>query len=181
MRSRREVYAACSLIAGSLVALIVGGAILLPRFSFSTLELEAARQRWATRPFSHYRLMLEYGEWGYCRQSIDIQNNHVVTVLQDTCATPAPTIDELFDRIEQDMLALSGRCGVNGCGCDGTIVVSAGYDPRYGYPRFKRVGLNPEARLWFPEYWRRRFEGSMCSQRQLARDNITVVALLPIG
>ena len=89
----------------------------------------------AARPFSHYRLMLEYGEWGYCRQSIDIQNNHVVTVLYDTCTTPPPTIDELFDRIEQDMLALSGRCGVNGCGCDGTIVVSAGYDPRYGYPR----------------------------------------------
>jgi hypothetical protein len=170
-----------SLIAGSLIALIIGGAVVLPRLSVSTLELRAARERWAARPFSHYRLLLEYGEWGYCRQRLDIQGDRVVALLYNTCSAPAPTVDEIFDRIERDIVRLSGRCGVNGCGCDGTIVVSADYDPRFGYPRFKRVKLNSETRLLFPEYWKRRLSGEICSHRQFGRDNITVVALDPIG
>jgi hypothetical protein len=92
---------------------------------------------------------------------------------------PAPTVDELFDRIERDMVTIAGHCGPNGCGCDGTIVVRAVYDARFGFPHSKRVYLDSLARWRFPEYWRQRLSGELCSYRDFGRDIITVVSLTP--
>jgi hypothetical protein len=134
MEYRQRVYLLSSLVVGCLALMLAGAALVLMHVPPGTIELNAARQRWARRSFSHYRMVLEYGEMGYCRQSIDVKDQHVVTLLQNTCSQPAPTVEELFDRIEQDIRRLNGRCGTNGCGCDGTFVVSATYDSQLGYP-----------------------------------------------
>jgi hypothetical protein len=177
---RSATYLLWSMIIGSLLLLVGAGVLVSWRLSLSTLDLDLARSRWAARPFSHYRMELSYGQAGYCKQSIEIAADHVVAVLQNTCGVPPPTVDELFDRIERDLVRLNGRCGPNGCACDGTIVVSASYDARLGYPLSKQVELNPASRWRFPEYWQQWFSGGYCSFRELTRDTINVVSLTPM-
>jgi hypothetical protein len=167
------------LFAGSLLLALGAGTLVLLGRERGALELSAARDRWATRSFTHYRMELEYGTLGYCRQSVEVGEQGVVAVLQNTCKKPAPTVDDLFDRIERDMVMIAGRCGPNGCGCDGTIVVSAVYDTRLGFPHSKRVYLDSLARWRFPEYWKQRLSGELCSYRDFGRDIITVVSLTP--
>ena len=132
--------------------LLVGaGALVFWRLSLRELDLELARIRWAARPL--YRIMrmeLSYGRANYCKQSIEIAADRVVAVLQNTCAKGEPYVEELFDQIERDLVKINGRCGPNGCACDGTIVVSASYDMRLGYPLSKQVDLNPATRWRFP-------------------------------
>jgi hypothetical protein len=123
---------------------------------------------------------LTYGRAGYCKQDIEIAADRVVAVFQNTCAEPPPTVEELFDRIEHDLVKINGRCGPNGCACDGTIVVSASYDMQLGYPLSKQVDLNPATRWRFPEYWQHWMSGAHCSYRELTRDVIQVVSLTPI-
>jgi hypothetical protein len=169
-----------STIVAGMGVLLVGVLLALWFVPFSALELSAARSRWATRPFSRYRLELEYGRLGYCRQSVEIKDERVVAVLKNTCAEPVPTVSELFDRIERDLRALSGSCGPNGCACDGTLVVSATYDPQLGYPHSKRVDLDSAARWRYPDYWERRVAGKYCTSWDMGREIITVVALTPM-
>ena len=180
MEGRGRMYLRCTVVAGGVVVLLVCGLLVLPLVPLDALELSAARSRWAMRPFSHYRLDLKYGMLGYCKQSIEIKDEQVVAVLQNTCVEPAPTVNDLFDRIERDITALDGHCGPNGCACDGTIVVSATYDPQLGYPHSKRVDLDPAARWRFPDYWQHRLAGKLCTSWDIGREVITVVALTPM-
>ena len=169
-----------SITIGSLLLMVGGGALISWRLSLGGLDLDLARSRWAARPFSHYRMELSYGRAGYCKQRIEIVADHVVAVLQNTCAEPPPTVDQLFDRIERDLVKINGHCGPNGCACDGTIVVSASYDTRFGYPLSKHVDLDPATRWRSLDYWQQRFSGRYCSFRELTRDNVTVVSLTPL-
>jgi hypothetical protein len=180
MEARGRGYLTSALAIGGVALLLLGGLLLLRLAPLDALELSAARSRWATRPFSHYRLDLEYGSLGYCRQSVEIEDEQVVTVFQNTCAEPAPTVNELFDRIERDLGSLSGNCGPNGCACDGTIVVSATYDAQLGYPHSKRVDIDSAARWRFLDYWQRRLAGKLCTSWNMGREVITVVALTPM-
>lgn len=180
MGHRGREYLLYSLIAGCLALLLGGTLAVIWRFPWGTPELKAARARWAARPFSHYRMALEYGLLGYCRQIVEVENERVVAVPQNTCSNPPPTVDDLFDRIERDLATISGRCGPNGCACDGTIVVTAAYDAQFGYPHAKSVYLNQRARWLFLDYWKRKLSGDFCSYRDFGRDNVTVIALTPI-
>jgi Family of unknown function (DUF6174) len=180
MVDRGKAYLRCTIVVGGVIVLLVCGLLLLRLAPLDTLELSAARSRWATRPFSHYRLDLKYGVLEYCKQSIEIKDEQIVAVFQNTCAEPVPTVNDLFDRIERDITVLSGHCGPNGCACDGTIVVSATYDPQFGYPHSKRVDLDSAARWRFPDYWQRRLAGKLCTSWDMGREDITVVALTPM-
>lgn len=162
-------------------ALTSGGLLALRQAPRGQRQLDTARARWAGRHFSHYRLDLRLGALGSCRQLIEIDGERVVAVAENTCATRAPTVSELFDRIERDIRTLGGRCGPNGCACDGTLVVDARYDPQLGYPLTKRIALDGAARWRFPEYWRRKLAGGLCSSRELGQEVITVVSLQPLS
>src|SRR5262245_33862520 len=106
MEHRRRGIILCALYAVAALALL--GCVMLTLFQLPTLELNAARGRWAARSFSHYRLELKYGEFGYCRQSIEVRDERVVAVLVNTCAEPAPTVSELFQQIERDLRTVQG-------------------------------------------------------------------------
>ena len=170
-----------SLFAVCVVVLLGSGLVVVRRFSLDTQQLSAARDRWAARPFSHYRMALEYGTTGYCSQVIEVERESIVAVLHNTCKEAPPTVSDLFARIERDQASRDGSCGPNGCACDGTVVVAATYDQQLGYPLAKRIYLDPIARWRFPEYWRRRMSGSLCSSRALIGENITVRSLTPIS
>jgi hypothetical protein len=173
----RWLYALFSI---GLAVLIGSGAVLLQRFPLGAQQLSAARDRWAARSFSHYRMSLEYGLTGYCSQVVEVVGEQVVAVLHNTCKEPAPTVSDLFARIERDQAGLGGRCGPNGCACDGTVVVAAAYDTQLGYPVAKRIYLDEGARWRFPDYWRNRMTGALCSSRALIGEIITVRSLTPI-
>jgi hypothetical protein len=166
---------------GTSIALLLGcGLLALWLYPLKTRELDAARSRWAARPFSHYRLVIEYGQLRYCRQSVEVADEQVVAILENTCSEPTPTVTDLFERIERDIATVSGRCGPNGCGCDGTIGVSAAYDPTLGYPQHKEVQLRPRDRWRFPDYWMRRLSGQLCTSWELGHETITVISLTPL-
>ncbi len=143
-------------------------------------ELEAARQLWAARPFSRYRLALEIGSLG-CTQELEVDGERVVAVRKNTCNAAEYTVNRLFDAIERDIRTRNGRCGTNGCGCDGVQQVEAMYDIRLGFPLSKQVAINPAARWRFPAYWRHRLAGGLCSSREQSHERVTVLALQPIG
>ena len=173
-------YLLCSLFGCGMAALLLGGLLTLWFFPLKQYELDVARNRWATRPFSHYRLVVEYGALRYCRQDVEINDERVVAVLENTCTEPIPTVTELFDRIERDITTKSGHCGPNGCACDGTIRVIALYDAQLGYPIHKEIELSPRDRWYYPDYWKRRLTGGLCTSRGLGQETITVVALTPM-
>jgi hypothetical protein len=58
--------------------------------------------------------------------------------------------------------------------------VIAEYDPRLGYPRTKGIALESLARWLYPDYWKRRLAGRLCSSLGFSREVITIVALKPI-
>jgi hypothetical protein len=178
MEQHKRAHFLCALFAIAAILLLGGGALTL--WQLPALELRAARGRWAALKLAHYRLDLQYGALGYCRQSIEVKDERVVAVLENTCSEPAPTVNGLFDQIERTINTSQGRCGPNGCDCDGTISVVAEYDPRMGYPRTKGITLEPLARWRYPEYWKRRLGGGLCSSLDLGREVITIVALKPI-
>ena len=60
MEARGRVYLLSTVVVG-LGVVLVGVLLVLWLMPFSSLELSAARSRWASRPFSRYRLDLEYG------------------------------------------------------------------------------------------------------------------------
>jgi hypothetical protein len=170
-----------SLFAVCLAVLLGSGLVVVRRFPLDTQQLSAARERWAARPFSHYRMALEYGTTGYCSQVVEVERESIVAVLHNTCKESPPTVSDLFARIERDQLSRGGSCGPNGCACDGTVVVAATYDNRFGYPRAKRIYLDTAARWRFPDYWKHRMSGTLCSSRALIGEIITVRSLTPIS
>jgi hypothetical protein len=179
MEQHKRAHFLCALFAITAMLLLGGGALTL--WQLPALELRAARGRWAALKLAHYRLDLRYGALGYCRQSVEVKDERVVAVLENTCSEPAPTVNGLFDQIERTINTSQGRCGPNGCDCDGTISVIAEYDPRMGYPRTKGIALEPLARWRYPDYWKRRLAGRLCSSLELSREIITVVAFKPIA
>jgi hypothetical protein len=179
MEQHKRAHLLCALFA--IVAMLVLGGGALTLWQLPRLELRAARERWAASRLAHYRLDLRYGELGYCRQSIEVKNERVVAIAENTCSEPAPTVSGLFDQIEHAIDISQGRCGPNGCDCDGTLSVIAEYDPRLGYPRTKGIALEPLARWRYPDYWKRRLAGRLCSSLEFGREVITIVALKPIA
>jgi hypothetical protein len=178
MEHYRRGYLLCALFGLAAMLLLGGGALTL--WQRPALELRAARERWAARQISHYRIELRYGALGYCRQRIEVERGRVAAVLENSCSEPAPTIDQLFDQIERTILTAQGRCGPNGCACDGTISVIAEYDPWMGYPRTKGLALDTITRWRYPDYWTQRLVGRLCSSLDLSRQIVTVVALEPL-
>ena len=171
------LYALLGIMVGVLAAGVLLMAPVQPR---GQPELDAARARWAARPFSRYRLALEIGSLG-CKQELEVDGERVVAVRKNTCHAVEFTVSQIFDAIERDIRTRNGRCGTNGCGCDGVQQVEAIYDSRLGFPVSKQVALNAAARWRFPEYWRHRLAGGLCTSREQSHERVTVIALQPIG
>jgi hypothetical protein len=49
--------------------------------------------------------------------------------------TPYRTVSELFTTLSQVIRRYEGRCGPNGCTCDGRVVILPQFDATYGYPK----------------------------------------------
>lgn len=114
----------------------------------SASQLAEARSRWAARPFTRYRLIVERSDGlsGVCDYAIEVTGQAVTTVSHNTCVEPPETVDGLLGWIERTNA--NPPCGPNGCACDGPILAQADYDAQLGYPREIVVSTTPSARSW---------------------------------
>jgi hypothetical protein len=142
--------------------------------------LSAARERWAGRPFTSYRLVTEHVVGiAPCQQDAQVAGERVVSVFRNTCGRSAVTITNLFLDIERLDMTIGGRCGPNGCACDGPIDVDVTYDRTLGYPRQLTVRSKPERRWLYLDYWRALVSGSACRQVGFDGPTINVLSVEP--
>jgi hypothetical protein len=175
-RTRRLLGLLVALLASCLLAEIA----LLHALSGAD-ELARGRARWQARPFARYRLVTElFGGMRACRQDVEILNERVVQVFENTCPRSAVTVTNLFLEIDRFELIVGGRCGPNGCECDGSIEVDASFDPALGYPKAFHVRSRPAERWRYLSYWRRLASGAACPRAGFDGPAVEVVALTPL-
>jgi Family of unknown function (DUF6174) len=159
-----------TLLLSSGIAIFVNRTLFL---NTSTHELTAAKKKWAAQNITHYRLTLNYSTFNNCQQEVEIKNEKVIAVKQNTCSTiPLQGISHLFTEIES---ADNGeKCGPNGCACDGPVRIDANYDAKYGYPNQLSFKLKSEQRWQYFDYWKNQFSGGACTLVGFVNNKITV-------
>ena len=111
-------------------------------------ELEAAKARWAARPFSRYRLAVQAdSSLARCAQDLEVHGTEPAIVLENTCPSTL-TMEDLLASIESTITAR--ECGPNGCECDGFVAIDVVYDQQWGYPRSIRRFLQED---WTTRPW----------------------------
>ncbi|BAY24153.1 hypothetical protein NIES2100_39460 [Calothrix sp. NIES-2100] len=139
----------------------------------STHELAAAKKKWTAQNITHYRLTLNYSTFNNCQQEVEIKDDKVIAVKQNSCSTiPLQTITQFFTEIES--AANGEKCGPNGCACDGPMRIDANYDPKYGYPNQLDFKLKPEQRWQYIDYWKNQLSGGYCTLIGFVGNKITV-------
>ncbi len=120
-------------------------------------QLAAARERWDRRPFASYHMQVQRsGMPLMCQQDVEITDEQIITVLNDTCQRSLPTVSDLFREIAQRdqqadlmMMILS----VDQRPCSRSVDAAVVYHPELGYPQ--QIDLRVESRInWLsPVFW----------------------------
>jgi hypothetical protein len=124
--------------------------IRTPSAAARTESWQQAQRRWAARAFTHYRMVLQAPSW--CRMDLEIQDERVVQVHQNTCPTAPQTVTELFTVIKQ-LNAQADRiyCAPGGCECTEQRFANTVYDMQLGFPQtisLRRVRVTNWPELW---------------------------------
>jgi hypothetical protein len=144
----------------SAIALIVllGGitAFIYALPSLIVLPQTSAVARWNNSGIAHYEMDITDDRYAaVCQWHVEVQDAEVVrevdlSVYDAICSTGAPTVDDLFELIAEFG---NGKCGPNGCGCDGRWVVTAHYDQQFGYPGYLLIALDQSQKWLSLESW----------------------------
>jgi hypothetical protein len=151
-------------------------------------QLAAARERWAARPFSSYRLVVEEEtNTGRCGQDVRVQDEQIRQVFRNGCVRmPNWTVSNLFTWAEQHS-DFKSRCYPSDvtCVCFSIYTTRASFDPGLGYPQSITYRWELAPNWSYLNHWRRLWlNGEAPSCRNISRragDHITVkvVALTP--
>jgi hypothetical protein len=97
---------------------------------------------------------------------MQVQQERVVFLPHNTCRSaevePGVTVSDLF-RFVEESIAQEGKCGPNGCGCDGLIRTAVEYDEEWGYPRRLRIYLDTLNAVYRREHQRYLAERRGCT------------------
>ena len=97
-------------------------------------QFTAATTRWESRSFSHYRLVMQAPGW--CRVDVEVRDEQVVAIFQNTCPIGVRTVTGLFELIKQlDGNPETRHCAPAGCGCIEVQFAQVVYDDQFGFPR----------------------------------------------
>jgi hypothetical protein len=179
---------AIRLILAGGVVLILGYLLFRPGPA-APLEtsLPLARNRWTSRPFDSYQLVIQEDTKGAsCGQAVEVEEERVRAVLWNNCQHSANwTITNLFNWISQietpptECYPTPGRCV-----CQPIVDTRVDYDARLGYPRTIFYSWTLRRRLESPDYWRYVWwsrDVPDCGWRELGGPvKITVVSLTPV-
>ncbi|BAY38830.1 hypothetical protein NIES2111_31790 [Nostoc sp. NIES-2111] len=164
------------------ILVISGFAYLSNQFIFSNVsknKLETAQKNWNRKNISHYRLTINYSSPNNCQQEVEIKDDKIISVKQNTCISiPPSTVTELFKQIEA--IADAKECGPNGCACDGTLGVDADYNPQFGYPLRVTTRLQPQKRWLYFNSLSDIYPGKPCTLIGFVNQEITVSKFTPI-
>jgi hypothetical protein len=162
--------------------------LLLDQPSIGT-QLIAARERWAARSFSSYRLVVdEQTNAGRCGQDVRVQDERIREIFSNNCVRLANwTINNLFTWAEQHG-DYKSRCYPSDvtCVCFSIYTTRASFDPQLGYPQSITYRWELEPNWAYYNHWRRLWlngELPTCrniSSRTSDHITLTVVALTPI-
>jgi hypothetical protein len=144
----------CLLAAGTLLLLASCLAGLLtvrgPSTATRAERLAEAESRWLSQAVTHYRMVLHAPSW--CRLDVEIRNERVVKVYENSCPSAPRTVTSLFELIKQlDSHADAIFCAPRGCECTEVRFVQAVYDEQLGFPRAIRLRRQRETN--WPELW----------------------------
>ena len=116
-------------------------------------ELSAAQERWDAHPLAHYLLTVEREQAAKrkCHQRIEVLNEEIIRVLDNSCSTPLMTITGLFGMLQQN---LSPDDCADRCQCMKPYRMSPLYDRDLGYPSITLlVPIIPFAEPVDAEFW----------------------------
>jgi hypothetical protein len=154
-RHRRSYLAGVILAICAALLLACGLGVLLGSRPSTTAsrarQLAEAQNRWFARPLPHYRLIMRAPSW--CRLDVEVRDERVVQVFENSCPTSPRTVTGLFDLIAQlDSSPETIFCAPRGCECTEVRYVQATYDAQLGIPR--TIRLRRERQANWPELWR---------------------------
>ena len=152
---------------------------LQPARSANAAEVAQAEALWASRSFSHYRLILRDKR---CVQDIEVRNERIVKTQPNRCEPPPRTITDLFTLIKRNE-QISTPCIAHGCACEDVIRVSARYDPTLGYPAAIEVRVKARPNWRHMDYWKyvvNRRKMPDCDILAEGSKRISIVSLTPL-
>jgi hypothetical protein len=176
--SRRVFLVGAVLLVASLAASGAFG-LRAPSAVARTESWEQAQRRWEARTFRHYRMVAQAPSW--CQMDLEIADERVVKVYQNTCPSPPQSVTELFGLVAQ----LNGEadrvyCAPDGCECTEQRFASAEYDPELGFPR--TIGLRRVRATNWPELWHHLLtHGLPNCLNPLDTDVVKVISLQPLS
>ncbi len=140
---------------------------------------EQAQRRWAARPFTHYRVVMQAPSW--CQMDLEIQNERVINVFQNSCPSPPHSIDELFTIVKRlDSQADRVYCAPDGCECTEQRFANTVYDEQLGFPR--QISLRRMRATNWPELWHHlTTHGLPNCLNPLDTDVVHVIAVQPLS
>lgn len=102
-------------------------------------ELASAQARWSAHPVQHYRMEVQFSGWiQNCRQVVEVQNEQVQRVIENTCTRPPQTVSDLFFFIASGEAATNWPALLRSSlrpGCSDHTHVQTSYHPIHGYPQ----------------------------------------------
>lgn len=142
-------------------------------------ELETAKQKWDSRVFTDYRIVIESNR---CKQDFEVNGDQITTIHLNTCQQEEITIPALFEKIKND---ISNIEWINGIGCD-VMLTTVVYDDKLGYPQsieYHQISASPSSIGWI-NYVRARPLGTAdprpCTLLSIFKDGYTVTSLTPL-
>ena len=144
-----------------------------------TESWEQAQRRWDARPFTHYRMVVQAPSW--CRMDLEINDERVVKVYQNTCPHPPQSVTELFKLVEwinsdPDRV----YCAPDGCECTERRFAQTVYDAELGFPR--TIGVRRERATNWTGLWHHVLEhGLPTCITPVDTDVVNVVSLQPLS
>jgi hypothetical protein len=163
------------------------GALLLDGPAADT-QLAAARARWAARPFSSYRLVVdEETNDGHCGLDVRVQDEQIRQVFRNGCGRLPNWTLNLFTWAEQHA-DYKSRCYPSDvtCVCFSIYTTRTSFDPQLGYPQSVSYRWELEPNWGYRNHWRRLWsEGELPTCRNISRRagdhiTVTVVAMTPL-
>jgi hypothetical protein len=149
-------------------------------------ELRAAAQsRWATRPFTAYRVALRIEYWNrVCFQELEVHGERVRRVVSDTCLTSSfsmmtiPRLYQMSQRLEQ-----APTCYPDGqpCACRLMRIGKIEYDSHLGYPRQITYRREAQPNWTHLDFWKHLWlqrDLPTCGTSRTTR--IAVISFVPI-
>jgi Family of unknown function (DUF6174) len=138
-----------------------------------------AQRRWAARAFTHYRMVMQAPSW--CRMDLEIEDERVVKIYQNTCPSAPQSVTELFTMVKR----LNGQadrtyCAPGGCECTEQRFANAVYDAQLGFPR--SISLRRLRATNWPELWHHLMtHGLPNCLTPLDIDIVNVISLQPLS